>query len=62
MIDDLKALLAKYDPPEGCRPDWCPEDQFGGNIDDAYAGGSDDGERSMAENVRRILRKHGVEI
>lgn len=56
MNEEMKEMLEKL----AARTCWCDDDEFmaddyaGGNIDDAYYGGSDDGEAILA---RRLLKQ-----
>lgn len=38
--------------------DFCPMDWFGGNFDDAYNGGKDDGHVELAKELMAILNEY----
>lgn len=57
--DALVNLLVQYKPPIERPDDFIPYDWFGGNMDDAYNGGVEDGERQLAAEIRDLL---GIEL
>jgi hypothetical protein len=58
MNDKLKRireLISDIDPPEPTPDDWNAYDQYGGNMDDAFAGGIEEGRRQFADEIKQIL-------
>jgi hypothetical protein len=57
MNEDMKTMLEKI----AARDCWCDDEEFmaddyaGGNIDDAYNGGSDDGEALLARSLLKLF-------
>ena len=53
MNEEMKAMLEKL----AARKCWCDSDEFmvddwaGGNVDDEYSGGADDGEALLARDL-----------
>jgi hypothetical protein len=54
LIAYLKRTFPKHEPRE---EDFLPEDHFGGNIDDAYYGGTVDGQSIAAWHIIEMLEK-----
>lgn len=57
MLDEakLRELLAGIDPPVDRGDDFNPYEWSGGNSDDAYQMGVNDGEARLAQSIRGIL-------
>jgi hypothetical protein len=54
-IDAVKELLSKIPEPADRGDDFNACDWSGGNFDDAYALGEQDGERHLASRIRKLF-------
>ena len=56
LKEHLLDFLKTYEPPVHHDEDWNPMDASGGNFDDAYNMGYNDGESALAQRIRDLLR------
>lgn len=57
ILDAIKALLAaEMEEEEEVDPDWCVYDSCGGNVDDAYEMGRNEGYQQGLRIVARIVK------
>lgn len=57
ILAAIEATLSSIDPPEERDDDWMVYDATGGNIDDAYSLGFDDGRLWMAQHFRELINQ-----
>ncbi len=57
MLDKIKELIAGIPAPENYHEDddFNPMDSSGGNFDDAYYMGKEEGRSQLAQQIREIL-------
>lgn len=60
ILNEIKAHAEKHaGEVTSHQEDFCADDYAGGNIDDAWERGMDDGCADMANDILGILDKHG---
>jgi hypothetical protein len=57
VLVKIKKLINRYDEFEDLPDDWNPNDRYGGNMDDAFNGGVQHGEESIADELRSIIKE-----
>lgn len=56
-IQGIQLFVDKYREYEEKDEEFCPNDAYGGNMDDAYNGGFDQGKMYVAQVIKDIIKE-----